>query len=152
MWSKGKFFMAVTEWWELRGGFISGDVIKWRDPLWKKGRKKAYTGEGFGGQRMVKVGLRTVCAEVIEGPDEDGWVYLLVMQYDNLGAAPLDKILSAPPVGKKIRRKCRTILKGDPFRLPWEDERERERLVSEIWGDDEALRWNSPYADDWEDV
>lgn len=59
--------MAVTEWWELRGGFITGDVIKWRDPVWaaRKGQKQKYTGEGFGGQRMVKVGLRTICAEVI---------------------------------------------------------------------------------------
>lgn len=148
--------MAVTQWWELRGGFITNDVIKWRDPVWAarpaKDRKKAYTGEGFGGQRMVRVGLRTICAEVIEGPDEDGWVYLLVMQHDNLGAAPLDKILSAPPVGKKIRRKCRTILNGKPERLPWENEHERERLLSEIWGDDEAKRWMSPSADEWEDV
>ena len=126
--------MVMTEWWELRGGFIVGDVIKWRDPAWEKGRKKNYTGEGFGGQRMVKVGRRVISAEVIEGPDEDGWVYLLVMQYDNHGMTPPDEILMEPPVGKEIKRKYKTIMKGAPKRLPWENESLRARLVGEFWG------------------
>lgn len=126
--------MAVTEWFELRGGFITADVIKWRDPVWEKGRKKTYTGEGFGGQRLVCVGRRVISAEVIEGPDEEGWVYLLVMQHDNHGMTPLDEIFTAPPVKKKIKRKYKTIMNGEPERLPWEDEGARARLVREVWG------------------
>jgi hypothetical protein len=70
---------------------------------------------------------------VIEGPDEDGWVTVLVMQHDNHGMTPLDEIFMAPPVGKKIRRKYKTIMNGEPERLPWEDEGERARLVAEAW-------------------
>jgi hypothetical protein len=126
--------MAVTEWFELRSGFIVGDVIKWRDPGWQKGRKKQYTGEGFGGQQRANVGRRVIAAEVIEGPDEDGWCSLLVMQYDNHGMTPPDKILMAPPIGKKIKRKYKTIMNGEPERLPWEDENLRAELFNEVWG------------------
>lgn len=135
--------MAVTDWWELRGGFIVGDVIKWRDPVWAardpKDRKKGST--SFGGQQMRCVGRRVISAEVISEPDEDGWVYLLVMQHDNVGAAPLDKIFAAPPVGKKVRRKVKTIMNGEPMRLPWDNESARERLLSEVWQERDEKYW-----------
>jgi len=139
--------MAVTEWWELRGGFITGDVIRWRDPVWQKGKKGAGS---FGGQEMRCVGRRVVSAEVISEPDEDGWCYLLIMQHDNVGAAPLDKILALPPVGKKVKRKYKTIMNGEPERLPWENESERERLLSEVWQERDAKHWlgNDEYEDE----
>lgn len=143
--------MVMTEWFELRGGFITADVIRWRDPVWQKGRKKKYTGEGFGGQRVVNVGRRVIAAEVIEGPDEDGWVSLLVMQYDNHGMTPPDKILMAPPVGKKIKRKYKTIMNGDPQRQRWDDERARARLVRDAWGNQEHEKWMSMEMDEDEE-
>jgi hypothetical protein len=143
--------MVMTEWFELRSGFIVSDVIKWRDPAWQKGRKKRYTGEGFGGQRVVNVGRRVIAAEVIEGPDEEGWVYLLVMQYDNHGMTPPDKILMAPPVGKKIKRKYKTIMNGEPQRQRWEDESARARLVREAWGNQEHEKWMSMEMDEDEE-
>ncbi len=121
--------MVMTGWWELRGGFIEGDVIKWRDPVWKKGNG----GNSFGGQRLVCAGRRLISAEVLSEPDEDGWCYLLVRQYDNHGMTPLDKILTRPPVGKKIKRKYKTIMNGEPERMAWEDESARARLVGEAW-------------------
>lgn len=146
--------MAVTDFFTLRGGFISGDVIRWRDPVWEKGRKKSYTGEGFGGQQLMCVGRRTISAAVIEGPDEDGWVTVQVMQYDNHGMTPLDEIFMAPPVKKKkIRRKYRTLMneEAEIERLPWEDERARARLVSEVWGDKDHEHWMSMGMDEDED-
>lgn len=146
--------MVMTEWWELRGGFISSDVIKWRDPVWAarepKDRKKSYTGEGFGGQRLVCVGRRVISAEVIEGPDEDGWVYLLVMQHDSHGMTPPDKILAAPPVGKEIKRKYKTIMNGEPQRLRWDDENARARLIREAWGKKQHAHFMSMEEDDEE--
>ena len=133
--------MAVQDYFTLRGGFIPGDVIQWRDPVWQKGRKKQYTGEGFGGQQMACIGRRVIAAEVLSGPDEDGWCYLLVVAHDNVGAAPLDKIFMSPPVGKKVKRKYKTIMNGEPMRLPWEDEAERERLLSEVWDERDAKHW-----------
>lgn len=143
--------MVMTEWFELRGGFIEADVIKWRDPMWQKGRKKQYTGEGFGGQRMVCVGRRVISAEVIQGPDEEGWVYLLVRQYDKHGMTPLDEILMAPPVGKKIKRKYKTIMNGEPERQRWKDEAARARLVREAWGNHEHEKWMSMEMDEDEE-
>lgn len=143
--------MVMTEWFELRGGFIEADVIKWRDPMWQKGRKKQYTGEGFGGQRMVCVGRRVISAEVIQGPDEEGWVYLLVRQYDNHGMTPPDKILMAPPVGTKIKRKYKTIMNGEPERQRWKDEAARARLMREAWGNQEHEKWMSMEMDEDEE-
>ena len=89
---------------------------------------------------------------MIEGPDEDGWVTVLVMQHDNHGMTPLDEIFMAPPVKKKkIRRKYKTIMNGEPERLPWEDERARARLVSEVWGDKDHAHWMSMGMDEDED-
>jgi len=137
-----------SPWWELRGGFITGDVVMWRDPVWSKGRKKGERGAGFGGEQIRCVGQRVIGARVISGPSEDGWYMLEVVQYDNRGARPLDKILSPPPVGKKIRRKYKTIMSGDPMRQPWEDEGARERLMSEVWDELDAKNWLG--ADEWE--
>lgn len=143
--------MVMTEWFELRGGFIVDDVIRWRDPVWQKGRNKQYTGQGFGGQRTVCVGRRVISAEVIGGPDEDGWMVLLVRQYDNHGMTPLDEILVAPPVKKKIKRKYRTIMNGEPERQRWGDETARARLVREAFGDKDHAYWMSLEMDEVED-
>ena len=126
--------MAVQDYFILRGGFIPGDIVRWRDPTWPKGKKKEYTGQGFGGQQTARMGRRLIAAEVIEGPDEDGWMVLLVRSYDNHGMTPLDEIFMAPPVKKQIRRKYTTIMRGEPERLAWENERLRAELVSEVWG------------------
>lgn len=140
--------MVVTEWYELRGGFISADVIRWRETIWipmgTKGRR-VKQGGGFGGQRVINVGARTVCAEVIQGPDDDGWVYLLVRQYDNLAFHPVGRLVEPPrlKVGSELKRKYKTILNGDPHRLPWSDENARARLVREAWSDEYHAHWMS---------
>ena len=133
--------MAVQDYFTLRGGFIGGDVIRWRDPVWPKGKKKDYTGQGFGGQQRACIGRRVIAAEMIEGPDEDGWCTLLVMQYDNHGMTPLDEIFMAPPVKKKIKRKYKTIMneEAEAERMRWPDEAARARLVREGRGDHERL-------------
>lgn len=124
----GEWGMALTEWWEERRGFIGYDVIRWRDPAWI-GRKKNYTGEGFGGQRLSRAGNQRMVAEVIEGADDEGWYTLLVF-YDNL------KPVLVNGKKKKIRRHHKTLMQGGAERRPWEDERERARLVAEEWSDE----------------
>ena len=147
--------MVVTEWYELRGGIIAADVIRWREPIWEewgpKGKRRKRVGNTFGGQRIVRVGERVISAEVIQGPDEDGWVYLLVRQYDNLGFAKPERLLNPPKVGSELKRKYKTILKGDPHRLPWSDENARARLVREAWSDEYHAHWMSLGVDEEED-
>ena len=116
--------MAVTEWWELRGGFIAGDVLA----------VYLRPGQGIESQ-WSRVGRRLVCLMVLGEPDENGKVLCTIIQYDNLEFVDLDKLFREPPVGKKVKIKVSAILKGSPLRLPWENENERELLVGEIWGD-----------------
>lgn len=134
--------MVMTEWYEMRGGVIEADVIRWREPIWQgrgpKGKRRR-EGGGFGGQKLVRVGNRVVSAEVISGPDEDGWLYLLVRQYDNLGYAHPEKLMNPPKVGSTIKRKYKTIMNGDPRRLLWSDENARALLASQYLGNKEHL-------------
>lgn len=116
----------MTEWWELRGGFISSDVIA----------VYLRPGAGIDAQQFARTGRRLVCLEVLGEPDEDGKVLCRIIQYDTLGFVSLDKLLSEPPVGKKVKIRMKAIMKGSPLRLPWDDENERALLVGEIWGDD----------------
>jgi hypothetical protein len=133
-----------SPWWDIRGGFIVADVIKWRETIWvPKGPKgsKGKKGRGFGGTKLFNVGIRTVCAEVASGPDEDGWVTLIVRQFDNLAFIPLHR-LHLPPklkIGGEIRRKKKTIMKGDPRRLPWSDESVRSGMESQFLVEKEHL-------------
>lgn len=117
--------MVMTEWWELRGGFIGGDVIA----------VYLRPGQGIEAQQFARTGRRLVCLQVLGEPDEHGKVLCMVIQYDSLGFVDLDKLLREPPVGKKVKIRAKAILKGSPLRLPWDDEEERELLVGEIWGD-----------------
>jgi hypothetical protein len=118
--------MALTEWWELRGGVIEGDVIA----------VYLRPGAGIEAQQFARAGRRLVCLEVLGEPDESGKVLCRIIQYDSLGFVSLDKLLKEPPVGKKVKLRMKSILKGSPLRLPWDDENERELMVGDIWGDD----------------
>ena len=117
--------MAVTEWWEVRGGFIAGDVIA----------VYLRPGQGIEAAQMARTGRRLVCLQVLGEPDENGKVLCMIIQYDSLGGVDLDKLIREPPVGKKVKVRVKSILKGCPLRLPWDDENERELMVGEIWGD-----------------
>ena len=117
--------MARTEWWELQGGFIAGDVIA----------VYLRPGQGIEAQQFSRTGRRLVCLQVLGEPDENGKVLCAIIQYDSLGMVSLDKILREPPVGKKVKVRVKAILKGSPLRLPLENESERELQVGEIWGD-----------------
>ena len=111
-------------WWDLRGGFIAGDVIA----------VFLRPGEGID-SGMIRNGRRLVCFQVLGEPDEHGKVLCSIIQYDNLDGVDLDKLIREPPVGKKVKIRVKSILKGSPLRLPWDNENERDLMVGEIWGD-----------------
>ena len=60
----------MTIWIPCPEGFIAADVIRWSEGVW--GRR------GPGKGRAFKYGDRDVTAEVLEGPDKDGFFLLLV--------------------------------------------------------------------------
>ena len=139
--------MAKTEWFELGSGFLVCDVIRWRDPVWATrepgDRKKGYRGSWLRGQELGRVGVRIISAEVIDGPDEDGWVYLVVRGYGNVAGESEETVSRRPPVGKEIRRKYKTLMNGEPERLLWDDETARARLVREVWGNKQHAHFMS---------
>src|ERR1041384_4471981 len=111
--------MAMTDWDELRGGFIAGDVLA----------VYLRPGQGIEAQEFRRVGRRLVCLQVLGEPDENGKVLCTIIQYDSLGGVDLDKLLREPPIGKKVKVRVKAILKGSPLRLPWDDENERALQV-----------------------
>lgn len=109
------------QWLPCGAGFIEADVIRWREGIWER--------RGPKNGRAIKIGDREVIAEVISGPDEEGWVILLVRSCTLLP----DKDKHLPKTGQldadaEIRRKDATIMRGKVERLPWSEEGVRDRL------------------------
>jgi hypothetical protein len=109
----------VAEWIACGSGFIAADVIRWKEGVWQKPRRRR--------GRSVNIGDRMVIAEVIR--DDGGWVELLVRACTVSSEKPGRKVL---PLAKntEVRRKRHTIEKGKPERLLWNDEGARAVLVS----------------------
>lgn len=104
----------MTVWLECADGFIQADVIRWREGIWQR--------RGPKGARAIKLGDREVIAEVLDGPDEEGWVTLLVRDCRILTPHVKDGHIKAE---EQVRRKADTIRRGKPSRLRWSDETAR---------------------------
>lgn len=109
-------------WIACAEGFIAADVIRWREGIWER--------RGPKGGRAMKIGDRDVIAEVLSGPDADGWVMLLVrdckVQVGPDGYAPKSGDLK---VGSEMKRKASTVLRGKVERMRWSDEAARLGVV-----------------------
>jgi len=127
----------MEAWWDLRSGFINDVIVVFVMPVFRKRRKRSYTGEGFGGQQFIRVGVRLVAAEVIDGPDEDGRMVLLIRQYDNHGFTSPEKLMAPLPAGKKIKVKLKTIVKG----YVMHEVRKRAGLAPTGFTGDDELIW-----------
>lgn len=99
---------------------MEADVIRWKEGAWEKRR-----GRG----RAVKAGERMVIAEVIR--DKDGWVELLLRGSTVVSEKP-GWLLEPLPKNLKVRRRRRTIERGNPERLLWSDESVRAGLNSKF--------------------
>lgn len=104
----------MTIWLACADGFIAADVIRWKEGIWER--------RGPRGSRSMKVGEREVVAEVIDGPDAEGWVTLLVRDCQVLTEHVKDGKIKA---GTQMRRKAPTVLRGAPARMKWSDEAAR---------------------------
>lgn len=104
--------------WVPAQDFIAADVIRWTEGIYDR-RKRG---------KALRIGERQVAAEVIER-GKDGWVKLLVracaITKDKFAGKP---ILPLKP-GEPVRRGEKTILRGKPQRLLWEDESARTAVI-----------------------
>lgn len=117
-----RYGVGLSEWVGAQDGFIQADIIRWTEGIWKKrGRSK----------RAVRIGDRQIVAEVLSGPDKQGWNQLLVRgcktDMQQVGAAPADI-----KNGSTITRKKETLLRGQLQRLTWSDESARSIVVSKF--------------------
>lgn len=104
----------MTVWLACADGFIAADVIRWHEGIWER--------RGPRGARSMKIGDREVIAEVISGPDEAGFVTLLVRDCVVTTEHVRNGLLKP---GTEIRRKAATIGRGHPARMLWSDEAAR---------------------------
>lgn len=123
----------MAEWIPIEGGaFVAADVIRWKENVYapKRSRKA----------RPPRLGDRLVTAEVLQGPDADGWVRLLVRHCEILTELSVRK---PPHVTRntEIKRAVRTIMRGNPERLAWSDESARAAVVSTFL---KRRRWKPP--------
>jgi hypothetical protein len=104
--------------WIPATDFIAADVVRWTEGIYDR-RKRG---------KALRIGERLVAAEVIER-GKDGWVKLLVractITKDEFAGKPILPLKA----GEQVRRGEKTILRGKPQRLLWNDETARATVV-----------------------
>jgi len=102
-------------WQSARGDVVTGDMIRFTESVW-----------GGSYRKPRHLGSRTVEAEVLNdsyGVDKQQHTFTLRV-ISSTGLDALD-------AGKTIRRKGRNIYRGEPERLQWSDESERQLAAAE---------------------
>lgn len=120
----------MTGWIPLKNDFIAADVIRWDEAVYAKPGRRS--------RRPVKIGTRRVTAEVLKGPDADGWVALLVRQCEVLTETVIGQVVEKFKNGRSLRRASDTIVRGKPERLLWTDETARDAVLASLQPDQAA--------------
>lgn len=105
--------------WTPATDFITADVVRWTEGIYDR-RKRG---------KALRIGERLVAAEVIER-GKDGWVKLLVRACTITKDEYAGKLLLPLKAGEQVRRGEKTILRGKPQRLLWDDETARQAVVN----------------------
>jgi len=118
----------MAEWIPIQDeGFIPADVIRWKEGVYSRRRSRK--------KKAPRLGDRLITAEVLKGPDAEGWVRLLVRKCEILSELSTRK--PAPLIqNTEIKRGVRTIMRGKPERLLWSDETARSAVASKFLGAD----------------
>jgi hypothetical protein len=110
--------------WVEAADFIAADVIRWKEAVFDRGGRR---------KKALRIGERQVVAEVIER-GADGWVRLLVRLCIVTRDDQAGKHVPALKSESEIRRGEKTILRGKPERLLWDDEDAREAVAAKPRG------------------
>jgi hypothetical protein len=131
----------MTEWIEVKRDFIQADVIRWNEGDWQRRGTRGRT-------KNVKVGDRTVTAEVLQPADAAGFVLLKVVACVTGVSRVHRKEVTVLKKGAEIRRAYKTIVNGKPERLLWTDENNRAMLSSKFLGGKEHDRFMAMETDE----
>jgi hypothetical protein len=113
----------MSKWIPCGDGVIEADVVRWRDAVWKRSRRK--------GSRAVRIGEREVIAQVLRIAPGD-WVSLQVIDSRVTEEKQGHIIREVLKKGQEVRRKHGSIKRGKPERLAWSDESARAALASKF--------------------
>lgn len=105
--------------WVPATDFIAADVIRWTEGIYDR-RKRG---------KALRIGERLIAAEVIER-GKDGWVKLLVRASTITKDECAGRSITLLKHGEVLRRGEKTILRGKPQRLLWDDESARQSVVN----------------------
>lgn len=114
----------MAKWIPCGPEFIEGDVIRWREAVWKPKARKT--------SRSVKTGERVIVAEVLA--DEGEWAGLLVKICETTPADNWWKPLQELKPGERLRRRRGPIGQSGAERLLWSDESARALVASRFMG------------------
>lgn len=107
----------MTEWVDAQH-FTGADIIRWTEGVFeRKGRTK----------KSYRIGERRVTAEVLS--IDNGWVRLLVRACEITRDEQAGRTVERYKPEATIRRASKTILRGKPERLRWDDETKRASVV-----------------------
>jgi hypothetical protein len=116
----------TARWIPCGNKFIAADVVRWKESVWEKRSRRRNA-------RAINVGDRVVTAEVLR-VDSEGWVYLLTRASAVLSERLPGRKVPVLPKDENLRRKRRTIERGNPERLLWSDESARAIVASKFLG------------------
>lgn len=105
--------------WVEAEDFIAADVIRWKEAVFERGGRR---------KKALRIGERQVIAEVIDR-GADGWVRLLVRACTITRDDQAGKRAPQLKPETEIRRGEKTILRGKPERLLWDDESARDAVI-----------------------
>lgn len=114
------------KWVPCDDGFIEADVVRWKESVWEKRSRRRYA-------REINVGERVVTAEVLR-EDAKGWVHLLTRDCTLSSERIPGRKATLLPKGENLRRKRRTIERGQSERLLWSDESVHTIVASKFLG------------------
>ena len=101
--------------------FITGDVIRWVEPIWKPKARRT--------QKSVKIGTRKIVGQVVIC-ERDGWVHITVSSDET----DLVHGWTASKLDGVIRRRRGPIGQGGVERMLWSDESARSLVASRYMG------------------
>lgn len=110
--------------WVEAEDFIAADVIRWKEAVFDRGGRR---------KKALRIGERQVIAEVIDR-GVDGWVRLLVRVCNITRDDQAGKRVPQLKPETEIRRGEKTILRGKPERLFWNDESARDAVIAKPRG------------------
>lgn len=108
-------------WLKCGTDFIVGDVIRWKEPIWKPQLRRSK-------RKPVMIGQRLIAGQVLK-MDRYGWVHIEVASCSVLPFETWGKPIPGLKRGEVIRRRRAKIGQGRLDRLAWSDESARAAIV-----------------------